>query len=76
MTQTVERLTAELEALPVEDLAEIIRHALHTLKGQFEPEVEAAWDAELARRWEEITSGRAQWHPAEDVFAHMREKYS
>jgi putative addiction module component (TIGR02574 family) len=76
MTQAAERLKAELEALSLEDQAELTRHMLQALSGKIDPEVEAAWDAELARRWEEIKSGKAQWHPAEEVFASIREKYS
>ncbi len=76
MTQTTERLMAELEALPAEDRAEVARRLLQGLNGEMDPEVEAAWDAELARRWKEIQSGKAQWHPAEEVFARIREKYS
>ena len=37
---------------------------------------DAAWDAELARRAEEIKSGKAIGIPAAQVFAELREKYS
>jgi putative addiction module component (TIGR02574 family) len=37
---------------------------------------EAEWDAELARRVEEIRTGKAVGEPAEEVFAKLREKYS
>ena len=39
-------------------------------------EDEDAWDAELARRAEEIRSGQAQGEPAEQVLAELRKKYS
>jgi putative addiction module component (TIGR02574 family) len=36
----------------------------------------AGWEAELARRAEEIRSGQAQGVPAEQVLAELRKKYS
>lgn len=75
MTQTTERLIAELEALPVEAQAEIARRLLQTLKGQIDPEVEAAWDEELTRREAEIRNGTASGIPLDDVLAELREKY-
>lgn len=39
-------------------------------------DAEAAWDAELERRMEEIGSGKALGEPADKVFTELREKYS
>lgn len=36
---------------------------------------EEAWDKELARRWEEIRSGKAVGIPAEQVFAEIEARY-
>jgi hypothetical protein len=41
-----------------------------------DPDAEAAWDEELARRKEEIEHGRVVGEPAEKVFADLRAKYS
>lgn len=37
-----------------------------------DPEVEAAWEAELRHRIAEIDAGTAQLIPAEEVFAEVR----
>ena len=37
---------------------------------------EAAWEVELARRVEDIESGRVTGKPAKQVFAELRKKYS
>jgi putative addiction module component (TIGR02574 family) len=47
----------------------------HFLLHSLEPEEEdlaAAWDLEIARRVDEIQSGRAAGTPAEEVFAELR----
>ena len=38
-------------------------------------DAEAAWDAELARRMEQITRGEVTGERAESVFARLREKH-
>jgi putative addiction module component (TIGR02574 family) len=54
-------------------------HLAETLLRSLEPEqdegVEEAWEAEIARRVEEIRSGTAQGRPAEDVFRDVRARY-
>jgi hypothetical protein len=40
-----------------------------------DPDAEAAWDAELARRIDEIDRGAAQGELTETVFARLREKH-
>jgi len=48
------------------------------LLGSLEPEEEgvaAAWDLEIARRVEEIRSGRASGTPAEEFFADLCREY-
>jgi hypothetical protein len=39
-------------------------------------EAEAAWEAELQRRAEEIRNGTAKGRPAKEAIAELREKYS
>jgi putative addiction module component (TIGR02574 family) len=78
MSETAEKLKSELAALPTEDRAELAYYLLRSLDPELDADdnVEAAWDAELARRGAEINSGQAEWRPTEDVFARLREKYS
>lgn len=75
MTETLVKLKAEAEKLSMQERAELA----HFLIGLLEPEdpgAEAAWDAELARRAEEIESGKVVGKPAAEVFARLQEKYS
>lgn len=74
MAGKLERLKGQLEHLSTEDRLELA----HFLLGSLEPEEEgvaAAWDLEIARRVEEIRSGRAAGMPAEDFFAELRREY-
>lgn len=74
MAETLERLKVQLEHLSTEDKIELA----HFLLGSVEPEEEgvaAAWDLEIARRVEEIRSGRASGIPAEEVFAALRREF-
>ena len=54
-------------------LAELIRD-LQPGNTASPEEIEAAWDAEIARRLEEIDSGKVTGIPAEEVFARLRTK--
>lgn len=76
MTEAVERLKAELGTLTSEERADIAHFLIHTLEQEEDGDVEAAWDAELARRAAEIEEGRVTGKPAEQVFAELRKKYS
>lgn len=76
MTETVERLKAELSALSQRERAELAHFLIQSLDQEEEPETEEAWAMELARREEEICSGRAIGIPAEQVHAELRKKYS
>jgi len=71
MAETLERLKVQLEQLSTEDKTELA----HFLLGSLEPEEEgvaAAWDLEIARRVDEIRSGRATGTPREEVLAEVR----
>jgi putative addiction module component (TIGR02574 family) len=74
MAETMERLKLELEHLSAEDKAELAHFLLDSLEPE-EEGVAAAWDQEIARRVEEIRSGRASGTPAEEVFAELRREY-
>jgi putative addiction module component (TIGR02574 family) len=76
-SQTIERLKAELTELEKSERAEIARFLLSSLDDddKADPDLEIAWDAELARRYEEIQQGVAIGEPAEKVFAELRKKY-
>ena len=60
MPQTTEQLREELAKLPMQQRAELANFLISSLDAEWDTETEAAWDAELARRGEEIISGRAR----------------
>jgi len=74
MAQPMKQLKSQLEQLSAKDKAELASFLL----GSLEPEdegVTAAWDLEIARRVDEIRSGRAAGSSAEEVFAELRKEY-
>ena len=74
MSETAERMKLELAQLSPRDRAELAHFLIHSLDEEVDPDTEAAWDAELARRMAEIKSGKAVGEPAEQVFAKLRGK--
>jgi putative addiction module component (TIGR02574 family) len=74
MTEAAERIRSQLAGLSPEDRAELTQFLLALDDGE-DPDAEAALDAELARRAEEIKSGKVVGIPAEQVLAKLREKY-
>lgn len=76
MTEITEKLKSQLLQLSTRERAELAHFLIHSLDEGSDADAEAAWDAELARRMEEIRSGRVLGEPADTVFAELREKYS
>jgi putative addiction module component (TIGR02574 family) len=75
LSKTAQKLKAELSRLSSKDRAELAHYLLHSLD-ETDPEAQAAWDAELADRLNEIKSGKARGEPAGRVIAKLRKKYS
>ena len=76
MTETAEKLKAQLARLSMRERAELAHFLIHSLDEGVDADAEAAWDAELAGRMEDIKTGRAVGEPADKVFAELRKKYS
>ena len=76
MTDIAERLKPELAGLSAQDRAALASFLIRSLDEAEDADAEAAWDAELARRAEDIKSGKAIGIPADQVFADLRKKYS
>lgn len=68
---SLDALKSHLVALPTEDRAELAQFLIETLEPASERDTEAAWEAELTRRVEEIRSGRVVGKLAEEVFAEV-----
>jgi len=75
MTETAEKLKSQLAQLAGEDRAELAYFLIRSLDEEPETGVQAAWEAELEQRWQEMESGKVAGAPAEEVFAELRKKY-
>jgi putative addiction module component (TIGR02574 family) len=77
MPATLEQVTNEARELSPQDreqlLARLIRD-LEPVETLSTEEIERAWDGEIARRLEEIDSGKIKSVPAEEVFARVQAK--
>lgn len=75
MPATLQQVTEEIRELSPQDREQLIRALIR----DFEPaetfsrdEIDRAWDEEIARRLEEIDSGKVKTVPAEKVFARIQ----
>jgi putative addiction module component (TIGR02574 family) len=76
MTDTTEALKAELSRLTPASRADLARYLIDSLDVGLDPAVQAAWEAELNRRWEQIRMGAEKGTPAEEVFQTLRDKHT
>ncbi len=75
MNALVEELSIRARALPPEDRARLAEELLASLQDDPESDADAAWDAEILRRVEQVKSGTAKLIAAEDVHAEARQIY-
>ena len=78
MKATLEQVTQEAMALTSDERSELTRALIQSLEQDPEEDIAAvdqAWGKEIARRVEEIESGKVKGIPAEEVFAKLRSKY-
>ena len=76
MSVTAEKIRTELTSLNEIERAELAHFLIQSLNHGEDANAETAWDEELARRAEEIKSGRATGEPADKVFSELRAKHS
>lgn len=72
MSLTIDQLKAEAMKLSPEERADLADWLW--VSAMPRAEVEAAWEAEIARRVAEIEAGTAKLIPAEEVMAEIEEK--
>lgn len=72
MPDLVAELSAQAKALSPEDRARLAEELLASLDPH-EADVDAAWDAELRRRIDEVERGVAELIPADRAFAQVRQ---
>jgi putative addiction module component (TIGR02574 family) len=74
MNAVVEHLKDQMVVLSPRERAELAYFLLSSLDSD-EVDVEAAWDAEAARRVQEIHSGQAVGRPMDELIDELRERY-
>ena len=67
MTKAAEALLANALKLDVEARAELAAELLASLDGPADPDAQAAWEVEIARRVAAIEAGTIKLEPWEDV---------
>jgi putative addiction module component (TIGR02574 family) len=68
---TLEQIVEETRHWPPEKVGELVGRLTEDLHAS-DPETEAAWQSEVARRLEEIQSGKVQGIPLEESLARIR----
>lgn len=77
MTKVLSEVTRDALDLPPSERRTLARILLDTSESDrdFSPEVDAAWDEEIARRLHSIDAGTAQSRPAAAVFADLDRRF-
>jgi putative addiction module component (TIGR02574 family) len=68
---TLEQIVEEVRRWPAEKVGELVGRLSEDLHAS-DAETEAAWEMEIARRVEEIQSGKVKGIPGEEVSARVR----
>ena len=69
---TVDQVIAETNRWPSEQVEQLFERLLVSNYRLPDPEVDAAWTAEIKRRIDDIESGRVVGIPGEEVMARVR----
>jgi putative addiction module component (TIGR02574 family) len=72
MSALLDELSKKAQALAVEERAQLAQELLESVEREVDPDVQAAWEAEIADRIAKYERGEAKLVPAEEVFAAAR----
>ncbi len=72
MSVLLEELSAKAKTLPVEERTQLAQELLESVERDGDPEVQAAWETEIASRIAKYERGEGTLIPAEEVFAAAR----
>ena len=72
MSALLDELSKQAQTLPPEERAQFAQELLESVERDSDPEVQAAWEAEIASRIAKYERGEAKLVPAADVFAAAR----
>jgi putative addiction module component (TIGR02574 family) len=72
MSALLDELSKKARTLTVEERAQLAQELLESVEREIDPDVQAAWEAEIADRIAKYERGEAKLVPAEEVFAAAR----
>jgi putative addiction module component (TIGR02574 family) len=72
MSTLLDELSKKAQTLTVEERAQLAQELLESVERDADPDVQAAWEAEIASRVAKYERGEAKLIPAEEVFAAAR----
>ena len=72
MSALLVELSKKAQTLTVEERAQLAQELLESVERESDPEIQGAWEAEIASRISKYERGEATLIPAEDVFAAAR----
>ncbi|HMN77944.1 MAG TPA: addiction module protein [Burkholderiaceae bacterium] len=72
MSVLLDELSKKAQTLTVEERAQLAQELLESVERESDPQVQAAWEAEVANRIARYERGEARLIPAEEVFAAAR----
>ncbi|MBX9962464.1 MAG: addiction module protein [Burkholderiales bacterium] len=72
MSTLLKELSEKARSLTIEERAQLAQELLESVERDADPEVQAAWEAEIASRIAKYERGEAKLVPAEEVFAAAR----
>ena len=68
MALTPDQIVEETSQWPADTVAELVDRIMLARHGGIPPEIDTAWRPVIARRVDEIRSGKVQGIPAEEIF--------
>ena len=73
MTKLAEQIFEQAKSLSIEEREELAARLMESVGVSTDPEYLRAWDAELARRIDNIDSGRTKLIPADEALQRIRQ---
>ena len=67
-------ILTDILRLPAEERARLALELIRSLDGESDADAEAAWDAEIRRRADEIDRGMAETMTLDEFRAHIRQR--
>ena len=75
MSTKMEKLALELLGLPASSRAELAKRLIASLDEFDAPDADKSWLQEIRKRDADITEGKVECIPAEDVFRELRQQF-